>query len=387
VFVASVDAGARRLLRLSRDIEGVQLHSQRHALTRISAAVVIVIVIAAAGVGGYYYTTTMMSPGTTTTSSANINSIVPAANQEGSVTVYTSITTAAIQAIITAFNAQYPSIKVNYYSGSANAVTSKVQTEASGGINAVDVVGGITYLTVATLNSSSLLASYVPPEIANVSASDRIGSYCYGTVQYTVGLLYNTKLVNASSLPSTWTALAQDTALTGKIGMGDPVTHFTTGQWLLSLQPIMGNSSWVSFLQNLASLKPRFYPSMTPGAGGVAAGDVSVGIGLASDAATLAKQGGPISVKFLQPLQKFDSYACIAVKAPHPNAARLFLNFMLSQKGESAEASVGDQMIRSDVPQSFASQLAGATVNVFGQQTLAQVQQAQQGIFKQTFAG
>lgn len=409
---------------------GVRFGSSRSAVSRVSAVAIVVILVIVAGVAGYYYvaSTSSSSPSATSSSSSstssiastpsssstttastvssstatatsptsslastsaasNFNTVINAAQQEGSVNVYTSLTTTAIQAIITDFNQQYPSIKVTPYSGSANAVLSKVQTEASGGINNVDVISA-NLVDVVPLNQSGLLAPFSPPEAANVSSSDRFGSnICYGTTQYTVALLYNTKLVNPSSLPSSWLALVQNKSWTGKIGMGDPTLHFTTGQWLLALEPIFGNGTWTAFIHQLAALNPRFYPSMTPGASGVSLGDVQIGIGLASDANTLAQQGGPISAKFLQPILKFESYTCVAAKAPHPNAAILFANYMMSQKGEQAEANIGDQMVRPDVNSSFASQLSGQNVTVFGQQTLAQVTAAENSVFKPVFSG
>lgn len=217
----------------------------------------------------------------------------------------------------------------------------------------------------------------------NVSSADTIQNYCYGTVNYVISLLYNTKDVNTNELPATWQQLVQNTTWKGHIGMGDPTVHFTTTQWLLALQSVMGNSNWTTFTNNLAALNPSFYHSMTPAAGGVASGSVELGIGLASDGATLAGQGAPIAVKFLQPTLKFDVYDCLAAKSPHPAAAKLLMNFMLSQAGEQAEANVGDQMVRLDVSSPFASQMASVHPIVFGQQSVASVTNAQETTMKQ----
>ncbi|MHB2037381.1 MAG: ABC transporter substrate-binding protein [Nitrososphaerales archaeon] len=353
--------------------------NRQSALTKIQSLLIVGIIVAVAAIGSFAYV--QQSKATTTTSS--LNALVQQAEQEGSVTIYTVITSTAIQAVITAFNKQYPSIKVNYYSGSSNDVLTKVQSEAQGGINAVDVIEN-NYLEQIPLQNSSLITSYVPPEAANISAADTIPNYCYGALNYAVALLYNTNQVKANDLPSTWWQLVQNTSWTGHIGMGDPTIHFTTTQWLLALQPIYGNN-WTSFLQDLSALKPSFYHSMTPDAGAVATGSIELGIGLASDGATLSGQGAPIAVKFLQPTLKFDAYVCLATKAPHPAAAKLLMNFMLSQVGQQAEANVGDQMVRTDVSSPFATQMASIHPIVFGQQSIANVTTAQQTTMKQIF--
>lgn len=127
------------------------------AITKISAVVIVVIIVAVAGVSAY-----ILLQNNSSQSNSSLNSLVQQADQEGSVTIYTVITSSAMQAVISAFNKAYPKITVNYYSGSANDVLTRVQSEAQGGVNAVDVVEA-TYLDNAALMNNSLLASYVPP--------------------------------------------------------------------------------------------------------------------------------------------------------------------------------------------------------------------------------
>ncbi|MHB2036866.1 MAG: ABC transporter substrate-binding protein [Nitrososphaerales archaeon] len=356
-------------------------HSQ--AITKIHASIIIVIVVVAAVVGGVAY---MSSTGTkaANTSSSGLQNLITQANQEGSVTIYSTATTTALQAIAQAFEKQYPSITVNTWSGASNDLVTKVQSEAQGGINAVDVISP-TYLTFEVLNGSNLFTAYTPPAATNISSSDTIGNVCYGSANYIVTLNYNTKLVNQSQLPTTWWQLVQNSSWAGRIGMPDPTLHFTTAQWLLALQQIFPKN-WTQFVSALSALHPKFYHSLTPVSGGVASGDVAIGIGLASDGATLKLQGAPIGVDYLQPTLKFDTYVCLAAKAPHPAAAKLLMNWMLTKAGMQAEANIGDQMV---LPTSGAvfPVPAGINVYVFGQQSVNATTTAMQTTFKQIFFG
>ena len=92
-----------------------------------------------------------------------------------------------------------------------------------------------------------------------------------------------------------------------------------------------------NYLSRLAALEPKIYPSALPMTQAIASGEITVGIFAATSAFDLKQQGAPIDCVIAKGDKTWNiSWQGIVLRrAPHPNAAQLVFNYMLTKEGQS----------------------------------------------------
>jgi iron(III) transport system substrate-binding protein len=92
-----------------------------------------------------------------------------------------------------------------------------------------------------------------------------------------------------------------------------------------------------NYLPRLAELEPKIYPSALPMTQAIASGEISVGIFAATSAFDLKQQGAPIDCVIAKGDKTWNiSWQGIVLRrAPHPNAAQVVFNYMLTKEGHS----------------------------------------------------
>jgi iron(III) transport system substrate-binding protein len=92
-----------------------------------------------------------------------------------------------------------------------------------------------------------------------------------------------------------------------------------------------------NYLPRLAELDPKIYPSALPMTQAIASGEITVGIFAATSALDLKQQGAPIDCVIAKGDKTWNiSWQGIVLRrAPHPNAAQLVFNYMLTKEGQS----------------------------------------------------
>ena len=127
---------------------------------------------------------------------------------------------------------------------------------------------------------------------------------------------------------------ASNAAFKGKLGMPDPHISATVVDWYTWLEKTYG----AGIIEKLAAQKPRIYGSSLTTAQAVASGEICGGPFSAGSAALdLKSKGAPIEYKLANKGNNWNSafVGLILKQAPHPNAAQLFTNFMLSPEGQT----------------------------------------------------
>lgn len=250
------------------------------------------------------------------------------AKAEGKVSFYANIT--AVEPIMKAFSDD-TGIPAEYTRISTTKFVATAITEFQAGKFAADVVQG-PLPVLELLKEKGMLASYRSPAAAGYPAwtrkDDKIQLF---GIEY-VGLIYNKDLVKPADVPKRYQDLT-DPKWKNKIVMPNPANHPTTISWLIGLREnvFKSDAEWMKFVKGLAANKPMFVASFGPTPAPIESGEKLIGISMPKYIIT--KAPAPLDWAHLsQPLMGTPRAIGINSTAPHPAAARAFIDYWLSKK-------------------------------------------------------
>ena len=257
------------------------------------------------------------------------------AKQEGTVVLYTSLAPTESKPLAEAFEKKY-GLKVELWRALSDKVVQRVVTEAQGKRFAVDVVetNGPEMEMIAR---EKLLAEFHSPHIADLPTAaipphrmwfpDRMNYFVVG---------YNTAKVQRSEIPATYEGFL-DPKWKGRIGL-----EATDSEWMATLIKTWGNEKGLDFFRRLAAMRPDMRKGHVLLAELVAAGEVPVGLTMYnSNIESLKRKGAPIDFVPVEPVAARPQGIGLARNAPHPHAALLFADFVLSPEGQKLFESMG----------------------------------------------
>ncbi len=265
--------------------------------------------------------------------------LVAAAKKEGRVVVYGSMESDVFDVIQKIFEGKY-GIQVEYFRAASNRVADRVLTEARAGKPLFDIV--LTNRSpMLILKGEGIFGRYVSPSYESFPAAthDRDGILSPSYRMVVVGILYNTRLVKAEEAPRTLTDLL-DPKWKGKIAFPDPTTHTTTAVWLANLERVMG-TQWRPFMERFAG-QVTLVESFLPVVQRVISGESPLGITYLKYVYSFGREGAPLDYVRLNPVLAEAHHVAIGAKAPHPNAAKLFVDVFTSKLGLLALAGAGE---------------------------------------------
>jgi iron(III) transport system substrate-binding protein len=294
--------------------------------------------------------------------------LVKAAQQEGRVEVV--IAGQAVQKLRPAmgtFEKKY-GIKVNFQTGGGGAHAERILAERRSGRYTVDVwIGGANTALVSLIPNKALASIpelLIDPGVTDPSLwfqgkhhyTDPDGRYIFTYAASPAHIIaFNTKMVNPAEIKSIWDLL--DPKWKGKIVSWSPGDQGTASTSVsLLLMPKIGEE-WFRRWAN--EMDVTIVKDARQGAEWVALGRFPIGMfGLSTQADWLAGEGFPIQGYLPQPFAEGEALTASASnimvmeKAPNPNAAQLFVNWALSQEGQSLFIRLGEKRdsLRTDVP-------------------------------------
>jgi len=140
---------------------------------------------------------------------------------------------------------------------------------------------------------------------------------------------YNTGKVKREELPVTLAGFA-DAKWKGRLAL-----EATDGDWMYGVIKFMGEKRGLDFFRKLAAQKPDMRKGHILVAQLIAAGELSVSPTVYSgNADSIKGKGGPIDWVAVEPLVGRPQAVAVAKNAPHPHAALLFADFILSPDGQ-----------------------------------------------------
>ena len=268
----------------------------------------------------------------TTVQGVKTNADVAKAEAEGAVTFYTHDSDPAGAAIAGAFSKDFPKIKASYLRAQNGALYSKLLAERSAKRFDVDVIQFSEIGTALDFKKRDGYALYHSPEAAAYPAdvlSSPEGYYFYSGVTFG-GIAYNTDKVAAADAPKNWKDLL-DPRWRNSINTKQSTSGMQFVEWY-ELRRLYGDGFWKEF----AKQRPRGFDSRVQLYDRLAKGDDKI-CALAEWAGyqLYKERGAPIA--FVTPpdgLPATPVAAGIVSNAPHPEAAKLFLDWMMSPRGQ-----------------------------------------------------
>ena len=250
------------------------------------------------------------------------------AKAEGKAAFYANIT--AIQPIMKAFT-EDTGVKGEYTRISTSKFLATAITEFEAGKLQADVVQA-PLPVLELLKEKGVLAAYRSPAAAGYPDWTKKDNYIqlFG-IEY-VGLIYNKERVKPADVPKRYEDLTLP-KWKDKIVMANPGSHATTISWLIGLKEnvFKSESDWRKFLHGLAANKPMFVASFGPTPAPVESGEKLIAISMPKYIVT--KAPAPLDwARISQPLMGTPRAIGISSKAPHPAAARAFVDYWLSKK-------------------------------------------------------
>jgi iron(III) transport system substrate-binding protein len=257
------------------------------------------------------------------------------AKQEGTLTIYTSLAPTESKPLADAFEKKY-GVKVELWRSQSERVVQRAVTEARAGRHAVDVIA-TNGPEMEALAREQILTTYFTPHAVDLPAASipRHRLWMPDRLQFFV-VGYNTNLVKREDLPKSIRGFA-DPKWKGKLGIeaGD-------GEWMATLVKKWGEAEGMAFFRKLSEMRPEVRKGHVLLAQLIAAGEIPVGLtAYSANVETLKRKGAPIDFAPIDAIARPQGLG-IAKGAPHPAAALLYADFVLSaEDGQRLYESMG----------------------------------------------
>jgi iron(III) transport system substrate-binding protein len=258
--------------------------------------------------------------------------LIDGARQESELTLYSSMQMDSITPLQKAFEAKY-GVKVRIWRGSGKDILQRVTTEAAANRHDVDIMESDSFALEA-LYREELLQPVKSPYLNDLMPQAlRPQGQWVGIRLNIVAGVYNTRLVKKESLPKSYEDLRAP-AFRGMLGM-----EADDYDWFGMVVGLMGEEKGLRLFRDIVAangMSVRKGHTLLTNL--VAAGEVPIGLTVFMQNADVArKAGAPVDWFLLPPTVARPSAMGMAKRAPHPHAALLFYDFMLSD---------GQQIIR-----------------------------------------
>ena len=261
--------------------------------------------------------------------------LVERAKQEGVVVLYTSLAPTESQPLAQAFEKKYR-VKVELWRALSDKVVQRAVTEAQAKRHGVDVLE-TNGPEMEMMAREKLLAPFRSTYIADLppAAIPPHRLWLPDRMNYFV-VAFNTDKVKREELPRSYEGFV-DPKWQGRLGI-----EATDQEWMATLIKQWGQAKGEAFFNKLAAMKPDVRKGHVLLAELVAAGEIHVGLTMySSNAETLKRKGAPIDWVPVEPVVARPQGIAVAKNAPHPHAASLFVDFVLSPEGQALFESMG----------------------------------------------
>jgi iron(III) transport system substrate-binding protein len=220
---------------------------------------------------------------------------------------------------------------------------SKVLTEHRVKMLSADIIQTVEF-SMHLFHRSGVLARYIPQANAQYPAEFKQDGF-WTTVYYNPYVVgYNSRLVPKHAVPKSYQDLLHPQ------WKGKMMIEGTKADWFAGVLQIMGQERGLTYMRDLAKQQPSPREGHELLAQLVAAGEglMDVNIPIAS-VERMKERGAPIDWSAVGAAPAIMVGAGIAAQAAHPNAAKLFMEFILSRDGQRLMRTPGRLVARADL--------------------------------------
>ena len=272
--------------------------------------------------------------------------LIAQAKKEGRVTWYTTVSIPESKQLLDMFERQYPFIKVDLLRSGSGPLVNRIVTEYAAKNYSADVLHGMSSRGAYTiLKQKNILDRYESPEHKYLPADmkDKAGLWA-STFQNTFVLAYNTRNVKPADVPRSYDDLLKP------MWKGRQIINDTDNfEWFDGLLKYWGKEKGLAYFRRLAAQDQIFQRGARGRIQLVAAGEAPLAFGYGPHAQSFVNQGAPIEWVPLEPVVVIINTVNLASRAPHPAAAKLFIDFLFSRPAQLKLRELSRIPSRSDV--------------------------------------
>lgn len=268
--------------------------------------------------------------------------LLDAAKKEGALTLYGSMNEEEALPLLKLFDSA-TGIKSEYVRNSDTGLMARIQVEARAARQSWDAL----QTTTVSKMEPAYFAAFEPSEAKSIIPEARGSSKkWYGVYANYNSPGYNTNLVKREDLPKSYEDFLAKKEWAGKVAI-----DYTDREWLKAMYDHYGEAKGKKLVDDLIkTLNVVTTQGHLALARSVGAGEYAVELNNYTNLILNVKlSGGPTDFWVVDPVVVFFGQIGINAKAPHPNAARLFANFMLSEEGQKQLTTAGRIPTRTDV--------------------------------------
>ena len=287
---------------------------------------------------------------------ASYQAVIDAARKEGKVIVYTPTDTNAGRPLVRDFEALYPGVKVEYNDMNTTEIYNRVIAEAASNNAGADVVWSSAMDQQVKLVGDGYAVAYDSPEAAHLPSWAIYQKQAYGTTFEPVGIVYNKRLLPASDVPHTHAEFlrllkSDPPRFQGKVTTFDIEKSGSGFLFLTEDARVDATLAWDT-VRAMAATGVRLQSSSGTMMERISSGEQLIGYNMfLSYAHTRAKKDPSIAYQVPKDYALVLSrVAFVSKTARNPNAAKLFLDYLLSKRGQTTLATASElPSIRADV--------------------------------------
>ncbi|HEX3462787.1 MAG TPA: extracellular solute-binding protein [Candidatus Elarobacter sp.] len=279
---------------------------------------------------------------------ADVSKLYAEAKKEGKVVWWTGhYTQGAAEKIAASFKQKYPGIDVELLRQTGQVLFQRLTQDLKSNVHQVDVFASTDEAHMTILKKQNALAQFVPADIDKIPSQfqhlDPDDTYQLGDIALML-INYNPKKMPA---PRTWKDLL-DGRMKDQLTVGHPGFSGYVGNWVVAMTDKYG---WDNYFKPFAKNNPKIGRSVFDATTDIVSGERTVGPG--ADSLALERKAGGNSINIAFPEDDtilVTAPVTVMKEAPHPAAARLFMNYYYSKEYSTTAASTYNLPLRLDVP-------------------------------------
>jgi iron(III) transport system substrate-binding protein len=282
---------------------------------------------------------------------AHERELYEAARREGEITWYSGQYNAETsEAVGRAFNERYPGLRCNVVRSTSQVAFQRLAQDARAGVAQGDVFSSTNTGHFTLLKREGRLMQYEPRNASGLLPSIRNAdpdNYFHNTFLGLFLMAHNTRMVSEADAPKSWQA-ALDPKWKDQLAVGHPGFSGAIGVWAVQMRKLYG---W-EYFEKLERNNPQIGRSSQDPVTTMNAGERSVGLCVPYGTTALAiSRGNPLRMIFPEEgVLAAISPSGIIANAPHPNAAKLFMEYQTGPHLSRTVRETFNYPLRPDVP-------------------------------------
>ena len=268
--------------------------------------------------------------------------LLAAAQKEGKLLVYSTTDSAGAKPLLDDFKTAFPGVNVEYSDLNSTELYNKYTAEAASGADTADFLWSSAMDLQFKLASDGLAMQYQSPEMAKLPDGTVWQNQAFGTTLEPFALVYNKRALG-DAVPANHADLTKlfkekTDVLKGKVTSYDPEKSGTG--YLAMTEDLKYFGGFWDMAEALGKLSPPLQTSTGTMIEKVASGENVMGFNIiGSYVLAKTKQDPNVGLAFLKDYTLgFSRIALLAKNSKRPNAAKLFLDYVLSKRGQDVMA-------------------------------------------------